>query len=97
MTIERISKEKAESFGFKIPSLMTLLPLKGEKAEYYLISEDGLFSVTFTVAIVEEGVVTYITDEKLRKTVEDYLKSQNDTLYWCLKRVVSFCSIWYLL
>ena len=80
MTIERISKEKAGSLGFKIPSLISLLPLKGEDAEYYLISEDGLFSVTFTVAIVEEAAVTYISDEKLRKTVEDYLKSQNDTL-----------------
>lgn len=80
MTIERISKEKAGSFGFKIPSLISLLPLKGEDAEYYLISEDGLFSVRFTVAIVEEGVVTYISEEKLRKTVDDHLKRQNDTL-----------------
>ena len=80
MTIERISKEKAGSFGFKIPSLISLLPLKVEDAKYYPISEDGLFSVTFTVASVEEGVVTYISDQKLRKTVDDYLKRQNDTL-----------------
>ena len=80
MTIERISKEKAGSFGFKIPSLISLLPLKGEDAKHYLISENGLFRVTFTVAILEEGVVTYTSDQKLRKTVDDYLKRQNDTL-----------------
>ncbi len=76
MTIERITKPKAESLVMRIPSLGSVLPLKDESAEYYLISEDGVLSVTFTVAVVEDGVVTYISDGSLRETMEKYLESK---------------------
>ncbi len=76
MTIERITKAKAESLVMRIPSLGSVLPLKDESAEYYLISEDGVLSVTFTVAVVEDGVVTYISDGSLRETMEKYLESK---------------------
>jgi hypothetical protein len=75
MTIERITKAKAESLVMRIPSLGSVLPLKDESAGYYLISVDGVLSVTFSVAVVEDGVITYISDESLRETMERYLES----------------------
>ena len=76
MTIERITKAKAESLVMRIPSLGSVLPLKDEGAGYYLISVDGVLFVSFTVAVVEGGVITYISDESLRKTMEKYLESK---------------------
>ena len=75
MTIERITKAKAESLVMRIPSLGSVLPLKDESAQYYLISVDGVLSVDFTVAVVENGLITYISDESLRKILENHLES----------------------
>ena len=75
MTIERITKTKAESIVMQIPSLGSVLPLKDESAEYYLISVDRVLFVSFTVAVVEDGVITYISDESLRETMKKYLES----------------------
>ena len=59
----------------QIPSLGSVLPLKDESAEYYLISVDRVLFVSFTVAVVEDGVITYISDESLRETMKKYLES----------------------
>lgn len=76
MTIERITREKAESLIYKLPSLGSILPLKDESAEFYMISEEGFLSVTFNVAVVEEGDISYITDERLRESVNAFLESK---------------------
>lgn len=76
MKIERITREKAESLVGRLPSLGPIIPLKDENTEYYLISQDGFFSVTFDVALVEDGKVSYITDERLTGAVEAYLESK---------------------
>lgn len=79
MTVERITKAKAECLIPGIPALGSVLPLKDESASFYLISEDGFFSVIFTTAIVEEGELTYISDESVRGQFEAWM-SHNDSL-----------------
>ncbi len=76
MTIERITKEKAESLSAKFPSLGPIILIKGDSVEYYLIAEDSFLSVNFSVAVVEDGDVSYISDERLRESVLSYIESK---------------------
>lgn len=76
MKIEEVSKEKIESMRIRLPYLSSILPLYNDDARYYLISEDGLFSVNFTVAIVVDGALDYITDNNYRESFERYLESK---------------------
>ncbi len=48
----------------------------GSEAEYYLISRDGLLSVTFDLACVVDGEIVYITDEALNGEMKRYLESK---------------------
>lgn len=73
MTVERITKAKAECLIPRCPALGSILPLKDESATYYLIAEDGIFTVIFTVAIVEDGELTFISDESVRESFEAWL------------------------
>ena len=75
MKIERITREKAESLVVRIPSLGSVLPLKGDDASFYMISEDSFLSVNFAVAVVEDGVITFISDEGKRYAVKRYIES----------------------
>lgn len=75
MTVERITKAKAECLIPGIPALGSILPLKDESATYYLIAEDAIFTVIFTVAIVEDGELTYISDESVRGSFEAWLSN----------------------
>ncbi len=76
MTIERIPYEKASSLAYRFPSLDSILLINGDDAGYYLLSEDGLFSVRFNIAVVWNGEIEYITDESLRGALETYLESK---------------------
>ncbi len=76
MTIERIPCEKASSLSYRFPSLDSIILIDGDEGEYYLISEDGLFSVTFNIAVVWDGEIEYITDESLRGAMKAYLESK---------------------
>ncbi len=76
MTIERIPYEKASSLSYRFPSLDSIILIDGDEGEYYLISEDGLFSVTFNIAVVWDGEIEYITDESLRGAMKAYLESK---------------------
>ncbi len=75
MKIERITREKAGSLTLRIPSLGSVLPLKGDDASFYMISEDGFLSVSFAVAVVEDGEITFISDEGRREALKRYLES----------------------
>ena len=44
----------------------------GENREIRVSQFDSRY---FSVAVVEDGVVTYISDESLRETMEKYLES----------------------
>lgn len=76
MKIERITREKAESLTFRIPSLGSVLPLMGDDASYYMISEDGFLSVSFSAAVVENGEITYISDEGKMEVMKRFLESE---------------------
>ena len=76
MKIERITREKAESLTLRIPALGTVLPLKGDDASFYMITEDSFLSVSFTVAVVEDGEITFISDEDKREALKRYLESK---------------------
>lgn len=79
MRIERITKVKAESLITKIPSLGPALLFTDEDTSFYMITEDGFFSVTFNIAVVDDGAITYISNDGLRGEFEAWL-SQNDSL-----------------
>ena len=76
MKIERITREKAESLTLRIPALGSVLPLKGDDASFYMITEDSFLSVSFTVAVVEDGEITFISDEDKREALKRYLESK---------------------
>ncbi len=79
MTIERITRVKAESLVLQMRGLGAVLPLLGENAEFYLICEDSFLCVDFTLAVVEDGEITYISRENRRGDLEAFL-GQSDTL-----------------
>lgn len=76
MKIERITREKAESLTLRIPALGSVLPLKSDDASFYMITEDSFLSVSFTVAVVEDGEITFISDEDKREALKRYLESK---------------------
>ena len=76
MKIERITREKAGSLTLRIPALGSVLPLKGDDASFYMITEDSFLSVSFTVAVVEDGEITFISDEDKREALRRYLESK---------------------
>ena len=76
MKIERITREKAGSLTLRIPALGYVLPLKGDDASFYMITEDSFLSVSFTVAVVEDNEITFISDEDKREALRRYLESK---------------------
>ena len=70
--IEAIPREKAESISEYIPGLLSRILTASDKAEYLLISSDNVFT-SFNIAIVEDGVISYISDESARRRSEDFL------------------------
>ena len=76
MKIERITREKAESLTLRIPALGSVLPLKSDDASFYMITEDSFLSVSFTVGVVEDGEITFISDEDKREALKRYLESK---------------------
>ena len=76
MKIERITREKAESLTLRIPALGSVLPLKSDDASFYMITEDSFLSVSFTVGVVEDGEITFISDEDKREALKGYLESK---------------------
>lgn len=72
MMIEAIPREKAESISEYIPGLLSRILTASDNAEYLLISSDSVFT-SFNIAIVEDGVISYISDESARRSAEDFL------------------------
>ena len=70
--IESIPKEKAESLSQYIPGLMSRILTSSEESEYLQISSDSVFT-SFDIAIIEDGAISYISNESARKRRQDFL------------------------
>lgn len=73
MTIEYTTKSKLESLSLSIPQVYTKLLLSDERSEYILITEEKFPSSYFVAAIVDDGNITWISDEEYRKIAEDFI------------------------
>ena len=70
---EFIPRAKAESLASYIPGLLNRILLSGDDAEFILISSEGVLSTEFDVAVIEDGAVSYISDDSRKAEVEAFL------------------------
>lgn len=75
MTIDYISKEKAQSLSYQIPRLMANLLSAPEECSYILISREKGFHTIFDVAIVLDKEIIFISDESLKEDVLNFLNN----------------------
>lgn len=75
MKMKYITKEEAESFALRLPSISSHLLTSSPECKFILITEDSFPLNTYDIAIVEDDEISFITDEKLRKMVESNLNS----------------------
>ncbi len=74
--IEIIPREKAESLDTYIQGVKSKIYSYPDCA-YLLISDERLFSTSFDIAIVSYGEIKYLSDEKYRDSVQDFLAQNN--------------------
>lgn len=74
--IEIIPEEKAESLDPYIPGLKSKI-YSYPDCTYLLISEERILSTSFNIAIVSYGGIKYLSDEKYRAKVQDFLSQNN--------------------
>lgn len=75
--IEIIPKEKAESMDVYMPGLKSKIYSYPEDSTYLLISDDKVLSTSFNIAIVLDEEIKYISDERYRSKVQDFLSQNN--------------------
>ena len=51
---------------------MSRILTSSEESEYLQISSDSVFT-SFDIAIIEDGAISYISNESARKSIEDFL------------------------
>lgn len=76
MNLSYITKEKAQSLAIRIPGLLGQIALAPEESSYVLLSEEKMMATFFAVAIVVEGEVFYLSDEKLLPALESFLAEE---------------------
>lgn len=79
MTIEYITREKAEGIALFMPALQRSLMLSSDSASFIMICRDGFPHTSFDVAIVEDGCISYITNESLKEAVKVFLAGETET------------------
>lgn len=75
--IEIIPREKAESLDSYISSVRSVVLSSPAESTFILITEDGVLNTTFNLAIYAYGEIIYISNEKYRKAVSDFLTQYN--------------------
>ncbi|MBQ0072496.1 MAG: hypothetical protein KBS81_11700 [Spirochaetales bacterium] len=73
MTIEYVTKEKVQSLHYMIPGLLGKLALAPEEAQFVLISDEKLLKTIFSVAIVLDGEVFYLSNDDYLEALEAFL------------------------
>ena len=75
--IEIIPRENAETLDSYILSVRSIVLSSPAESTFILITEDGVLNTTFDLAIYAYGEIIYISNEKYRKAVSDFLTQSN--------------------
>ena len=75
--IEIIPREKAESLDSYIPSVRSVVLSSPEESTFILLTVDDVLNTTFDLAIYAYGEIIYLSNEKYRKAVSDFLTQYN--------------------